>query len=98
LIGSILLAFIAIVLTLGMIWRSDKKHAAVGRRYGISLFSTGISADMAVCVREMQLFLLGFIIVEICEIFTVGGFPLSDAVRKVGFLQDRLKASADKTI
>lgn len=31
----------------------------------------------------MQLFLLGFIIVEICEIFTVGGFPLNDAVRKV---------------
>ncbi|OQD94628.1 hypothetical protein PENVUL_c135G00579 [Penicillium vulpinum] len=62
-LGSILLAFIAIVLTVGMIWRSDKKHAAVGR-------------------REMQLFLLGFIIIEICEIFTVGGFPLSDAVRK----------------
>lgn len=33
--------------------------------------------------REMQLFLLGFIIIEICEIFTVGGFPLNDAVRKV---------------
>ncbi|KAJ5405599.1 hypothetical protein N7465_006883 [Penicillium sp. CMV-2018d] len=62
-LGSILLAFIAIVLTAGMIWRSDKKHAAVGR-------------------REMQLFLLGFIVIEICEIFTVGGFPLSDAVRK----------------
>ncbi|CAG8175526.1 unnamed protein product [Penicillium salamii] len=62
-LGSILLAFIAIVLTVGMIWRSDKKHAAVGR-------------------REMQLFLLGFIIIEICEIFTVGGFPLNDAVRK----------------
>ncbi|CDM35545.1 hypothetical protein DTO013E5_7981 [Penicillium roqueforti] len=62
-LGSILLAFIAIVLSLGMIWRSDKKHAAVGR-------------------REMQLFLLGFIIIEICEIFTVGGFPLHDAVRK----------------
>lgn len=33
--------------------------------------------------REMQLFLISFIIVEICEIFTVGGFPLNDAVRKV---------------
>lgn len=33
--------------------------------------------------REMQLFLLGFIIVEICEIFTVGGFPLNGAVRRV---------------
>lgn len=35
-------------------------------------------------VREMQLFLVAFIVVEICEIFTVGGFPLDDAVRKVG--------------
>ena len=34
--------------------------------------------------REMQLFLAIFIIIEICEIFTVGGFPLHDAVRKVG--------------
>lgn len=34
--------------------------------------------------REMQLFLVAFIVVEICEIFTVGGFPLHDSVRKVG--------------
>ena len=33
--------------------------------------------------REMQLFLLGYIIISICEIFTVGGFPLDSAVRKV---------------
>lgn len=32
--------------------------------------------------REMQLFLLGFIIIEICEIFTVGGFPLAGDVRR----------------
>lgn len=31
----------------------------------------------------MQLFLLGYIIVSICEIFTVGGFPLDDVVRRV---------------
>lgn len=29
----------------------------------------------------MQLFLLGYILVEICEIFTVGAFPLSHKVR-----------------
>lgn len=33
--------------------------------------------------REFQLFLLGYIIVEICEIFTVGGFPLERKVRLV---------------
>jgi hypothetical protein len=31
--------------------------------------------------REMQLFLLGYIIISICEIFTVGGFPLDSSVR-----------------
>lgn len=32
---------------------------------------------------EMQLFLLGFIVIQICEIFTVGGIPIHDNVRKV---------------
>ncbi|KAL4743184.1 chitin synthase III catalytic subunit [Aspergillus similis] len=62
-LGSILLAFIAILVSLVLIWRSDRKQAAVGR-------------------REMQLFLLGYIVIEICEIFSVGGFPLRDDVRK----------------
>lgn len=34
--------------------------------------------------REIQIFLIGFIVMQICEIFTIGGFPLDDAVRKVG--------------
>ncbi|EED15012.1 export control protein CHS7-like, putative [Talaromyces stipitatus ATCC 10500] len=36
----------------------------------------------AVGRREIQLFLLGYIVISICEIFTVGAFPLSDDVRK----------------
>jgi hypothetical protein len=32
----------------------------------------------------MQFFLFGYIIIEICEIFTVGGFPLNGNVRLVG--------------
>lgn len=35
--------------------------------------------------REMQVFLLGYIIVSICEIFTIGGFPLNNSVRLVGY-------------
>lgn len=31
----------------------------------------------------MQLFLVGYIIVSICEIFTIGGFPLNNSVRLV---------------
>ena len=37
--------------------------------------------------REFQLFLVGYIIVSICEIFTVGGFPLQGKVRLVGVLK-----------
>lgn len=37
----------------------------------------------AVGRREMQLFLIGYIITSICEIFTVGAFPLDPVVRKV---------------
>lgn len=33
--------------------------------------------------REMQLFLVGYIVLEICEIFTVGEFPLNPTVRIV---------------
>lgn len=35
--------------------------------------------------REMQLFLAGYIIIEICEIFTVGKFPLESKIVKVSF-------------
>lgn len=35
----------------------------------------------AVGRREMQLFLVGYIVISICEIFTVGEFPLNDSVR-----------------
>ncbi|ETI24099.1 hypothetical protein G647_03468 [Cladophialophora carrionii CBS 160.54] len=62
-LGSILLAGIAILVTLFLLWRAERKAAAVGR-------------------REMQIFLAGYLIIEICEIFTVGGFPLNNDVRK----------------
>jgi hypothetical protein len=37
----------------------------------------------------MQLFLLGYIIIEICEIFTVGKLPLETNIVKVGSLSHR---------
>jgi len=60
-LGSILICGIAIAVSLFLLWRSERKQAAVGR-------------------REMQVFLVGYIIIEICEIFTVGKFPLSNKV------------------
>ncbi|KAG9773966.1 hypothetical protein ABEF95_002739 [Exophiala dermatitidis] len=71
-LGSILLCGVAILCTLFLLWRAERKAAAVGR-------------------REMQLFFLGFLVIEICEIFTVGGFPLDNDVRK-GFTAVHLAA------
>ncbi|KAI1196010.1 chitin synthase III catalytic subunit [Nemania serpens] len=61
-LGSILLCGVAIAVSAFLLFQSEKKRAAVGR-------------------REMQLFLLAFIIIEIAEIFSVGEFPLSSTVR-----------------
>lgn len=46
--------------------------------------------------REMQIFLIGYIIIEICEIFTVGDFPLSNTVRIVSSLVFKLWKQADR--
>ncbi|KAK5071501.1 hypothetical protein LTR64_004720 [Lithohypha guttulata] len=73
-LGAILVDGLAILTTLFLLWRSERKRAAVGR-------------------REMQLFLLGFLIISICDIFTVGGFPLNDNVRR-GFTAAHLAAIA----
>src|ERR1700733_9199576 len=43
-----------------------------------------VSAD-AIVHREMQLFLVCYLLISLCEIFTVGGIPLDDDVRKVGY-------------
>ena len=40
----------------------------------------------------MQLFLIGYIIISICEIFTIGGFPLNNSVRLVCSLFCRMAA------
>ncbi|EPS45211.1 hypothetical protein H072_785 [Dactylellina haptotyla CBS 200.50] len=62
-IGVIILCGIS-VLTVGyLLWRSERKHAAVGR-------------------REMQLFLVMYAILSICEIFSIGGFLKSLSVLK----------------
>lgn len=71
-LGSILVDGIAILVLLFLLWRSERKAAAVGR-------------------REMQLFLIGCLVIFLCEIFTVGGFPLNDAVRR-GFTAAHLAA------
>ncbi|KDN69523.1 putative chitin synthase export chaperone [Colletotrichum sublineola] len=63
-LGSILIAAFAIIVSIYLLLRSERKKAAVGR-------------------REMQLFLASFIVIEICEIFTVGDFPLAENVRIV---------------
>lgn len=130
-LGSILLCGIAIATAIYLILRSERKRAAVGRRYvdcpdgaaenggseggtkqegrgiiqtrgvptrlpsralphscppALALYSDAASLLLQVRFtdigpREMQLFLVGYIVISICEIFTVGEFPLSSTVR-----------------
>jgi len=61
-LGSIILAGVAIAISVLLLLRSERKRAAVGR-------------------REMQAFLLGYILISLCEIFSVGDFPLNYKVR-----------------
>ena len=81
--GSIILSGLAIVTTAFLLWRSDRKKAAVGRRYEASNSGKYYGKTELILNREIQLFLAGYLIVEICEIFTVGGFPLNSATRRV---------------
>ncbi|RMD43225.1 hypothetical protein DV735_g1956, partial [Chaetothyriales sp. CBS 134920] len=62
-LGSILVSGLAIFTTFFLLWRTNRKAAAVGR-------------------REIQVFLIGYLVVSISEIFTIGGFPLRDEVRR----------------
>ena len=62
-LGSILLAILAILVTLYLLFRSQRKPAAVGR-------------------REIQIFLIAYIITQICEIFSVGGIPIGNSTRQ----------------
>ncbi|KAF3941244.1 hypothetical protein ABW19_dt0208359 [Dactylella cylindrospora] len=62
-LGSILISGIAIIVTAYLLWRSERKQAAVGR-------------------REMQIFLVAYIIVSIAEIFSIGGFLKSVTIVK----------------
>lgn len=122
-LGSILLCGIAIATAIYLILRSERKKAAVGRRYvdcpgrisengrnegrrrqdrterssnsdsvsallpnscqtPLALSPPSLQARVTdIDAREMQLFLVGYIVISICEIFTVGEFPLSSTVR-----------------
>jgi len=77
-----MLCGIAIAVSAFLLWRSERKQAAVGRRYDIENPGRDLNSDLPV-LREMQVFLVGYILIEICEIFTVGKFPLSSKVRIV---------------
>jgi hypothetical protein len=87
-LGSILIDGFAILIALFLIWKSNRKRAAVGRRY-IGLLPCCYQPQADRSTREMQLFLLGFIIISICEIFTIGWFPLNGAVRRVSLNSTR---------
>ncbi|TGZ84084.1 hypothetical protein EX30DRAFT_98383 [Ascodesmis nigricans] len=73
-LGSILFAVLAVIVAAGLIWRSDRKKAAVGR-------------------REIQIFLVFYIILSIAEVFSIGGF-LKDRTVLVWFSSVHIGAIA----
>lgn len=63
-------------------------HSQVGKKKScsgpkVSTSEAYSNSPILISTREIQLFLVGYMIVEICEIFTVGGFPLQTNVRLV---------------
>lgn len=60
-LGSIILAALAVCSSIGLILKSERKKAAVGR-------------------REIQIFLIGYILMSITEIFSVGGFLTNQTI------------------
>ncbi len=91
-LGSIILAALAIVTAAFLVLKSDKKKAAVGRRY-VKNRMPQLLIDTNKSCREMQVFLIGYIIISICEIFSVGEFPLSGKVRVVSCF---IRSNTDK--
>lgn len=80
-LGVILLDGAAILTTLGLLWATQRRKAAVGRRHEQSMQPLPYISLANGQAREIQLFLVGYIILSICEIFTIGGIPLnSDTV------------------
>ncbi|KAF8468377.1 chitin synthase III catalytic subunit [Kalaharituber pfeilii] len=62
-LGAIILCGIAILVSILLLWMSEKKQAAVGR-------------------REMQVLIIGYMVISFAEIFTVGGIPIRTTVRQ----------------
>lgn len=60
--GVVIISALGIFVTLYLLWRSERKQAAVGR-------------------REMQIFLFGYIVILIAQVFTQGEFPIDRDVK-----------------
>lgn len=82
-LGSILLAAVAISVSISLLIKSEKKKAAVGRRCVLPHQPRMLEMLTDFYLREMQLFLLGYILISVCEIFSVGEFPINKQVRMV---------------
>ncbi|KAK1832196.1 chitin synthase III catalytic subunit [Podospora conica] len=57
--------------------------SAVGMAAAVYLFYRSERKRAAVGRREMQVFLVGYLLISLCEIFSIGEFPLNESVRIV---------------
>ncbi|KAI5293196.1 hypothetical protein KEM52_005758 [Ascosphaera acerosa] len=77
--GDIVLCVASMIVMGIFIACTERRKAAVGRRFAAPF----IRRIPMVPRLEMQLLMASYILVELCEIFSVGGLPLDDRVRKV---------------
>ncbi|KAJ5643149.1 uncharacterized protein N7484_005656 [Penicillium longicatenatum] len=72
--------------TIGLEWCVNSEYRIYSDRVhchlGITLYAMEVGQEACRRRASIQLFLLGYIIIEICEVFTVGGLPIEDSVRK----------------
>ncbi|KAK0740931.1 chitin synthase III catalytic subunit [Schizothecium vesticola] len=57
--------------------------SAIGMAAAVYLFYRSERKRAAVGRREMQVFLVGYLLISLCEIFSIGEFPLNQSVRIV---------------
>lgn len=76
-VGDILLCGIALAVTLYLFYITERRKAAVGMRPVFAHRSNYTGR------REMEIVLLGYFLINICEIFSLGGFLTNTRVLQV---------------
>jgi len=78
-IGDILLCGIALAVTIYLFYLTERRKAAVGTS-PVFVYGSNYTGR-----REMEIVLLGYFLINLCEIFSLGGFLTNIRVIQVRF-------------